>query len=331
MTDLNQYELSKTLGSRITPVQEVRFGATGLLRTVAEGLKAHERLQQSDEKDVDFGYEDDRTIVQAFEDIRGTPPDNAPPDALLWDPKLAAEFVRRCRELGFDAPEAAIKRRVLNVRKNKSRYAKKGIFLSPTTKKETLPSISPMYIPSVEFALVSLRYRTGASIDEILLEPRLANGLEELVHRSVPTLSGEQIRLAALNIRKSRFIRKADRKEVGSLDITGLEAKLSAPIVVNELDIDTLPDDPGLIELDEATRHLYVCRSESIRAAATQLANGVAFSIVDGRFWHPDLERIALRYVVGRDVGGFSMQKWEHRLLQVFKPVFNWPIQRTAA
>jgi hypothetical protein len=99
MDDVNQYAISKALGSKMTPVKRARFGNFGLLATTAEALRARKASNPS-HGGPDFSYDEDRLVVQAFEDVRC----GLATDAILWDRSLARAFAKKCRQLGLDAP-----------------------------------------------------------------------------------------------------------------------------------------------------------------------------------------------------------------------------------
>jgi hypothetical protein len=188
----------------------------------------------------------------------------------------------------------------------------------------------PQYAPAVEFALVRLRYRYGASIDDILLDVQLSSEYEQMALENAPELSGEELRRAALYIRKSRFIKKGEEQEIRALDLHAVERELTLPIPLSDLDPEQIPESPGLVEVDENERHLYVARISSLRPLARQLSSGNPFRILAGVFWRPDLQKITLRYATGEKVAGVSALKWEHRLIHDFDPVLNWPIHKMA-
>lgn len=326
MTDLNQYAVSKILGSTMKPLRTVGFGHFNLLASVGETLRAKETatLAQSDFK---FGYEHDRVVACGFEDVR----DGAAPDAILWDRNLSSQFNERCRELGLDAPNELLNRRLLNIRKNKARYERQGIILSPTTKKQPRPSIVPQYAHIIEFALVKLRYRFGASIDDILLDTRLCEEYEQLALASAPELDLESLRLAALYIRKSRFIKKNERESIRALNIQNIEDSWSPPISLAKVRSENIPVSQGLLELREGSRFLYIARNQSLRPAVQQLATGKPFEIMESSFWTPDLSAITIQYVVGNNIASTNVKTWEQRLIHDRRPIFNWPVLSVCA
>ena len=190
MDKLNQYAIGKILGSKMTPVKRARFGNFGLLETTAEALRAQQASNPSGAA-PHFSYNEDRLVVQAFEDVRK----GAATDAILWDRSLARAFARRCRQLGLEASDAFLNRRLINIRKNIRRYEEHGISICPRDEERPHPSIVPQYAHVIEFALVRLRYRYGASIDDILLDPDLGEKFEHLAFELAPDLRDVDLRL----------------------------------------------------------------------------------------------------------------------------------------
>ncbi len=321
MDNVNQYAISKILGSKMTPVKPARFGNFGLLETTAEALRARQASSRS-RAAPNFSYKEDRLVVQAFEDVRR----GLAPDAILWDRSLARDFAKRCRQLGLDAPDAFLNRRLLNIRKGIRRYEKQGISIAPASKSDTHPSIVPQYAHVIEFALVRLRYRYGASIDEILLDPNLGQQFEQMALELAPDLSNRDLRLGALYIRKTRHFEKKDVARIESLDLEIVEKAWSRPVSLETVDPANVPSSPGLLELKEEGRYLYISRNNDIRPAADQMRSGNAFDLVANGFWTPRLDKITLQFVAGATVGDVSLGVWERRLIRDREPIFNWPM-----
>jgi hypothetical protein len=323
---LNQYAISKILGSKMIPVKRARFGNFGLLETTAEALRAQQASSPSGAV-TRFSYNEDRKVVQAFEDVRH----GAATDAILWDRSLARAFAERCRQLGLEAPDAFLNRRLINIRKNIRRYEQHGITIAPATKTETHPRIVPQYAHIIEFALVRLRYRYGASIDDILLDPDLGRKFDDLASELAPGLRDVDLRLGALYIRKTRHFDRKDVAKIEGLDVAVIERAWSKPVSLAAVNPANVPSSPGLIELKEGERYLYISRNEDIRPAAEQLRTGHAFDLVANGFWTPCLDEISFQFATGAKVGGIGVGVWERRLIRDREPIFNWPIQQHAA
>lgn len=274
-----------------------------------------------------FDIEDDRKVLRAFEDVR----DGAAPDRILFDKRLAARFRRRCKELGLDAPDGFAGRRLLNIRKNPSRYAKLGIALRPTTKSDPQPSIVPLYAHAIEFAMVRLKYLYGASIDDILLEPSLGAQFEALASAIAPTVKPMDLRLGALYLRKTRHVSKDELELFDLLNADAIETAMSTIGNLAEFSPQSLPAAAGLIELLERDRYLYVVANENVRELAGSFVAARCFEPLANHFWKPEAESIVLRVFMGDRFENTTVTKWQRKLITAHEPVFNWPVGAHAA
>ncbi|MEO0515572.1 MAG: hypothetical protein AAF086_09835, partial [Planctomycetota bacterium] len=143
---LNFYKIHQVLGGKMVAGSDLEAGPLGVTQSVGELL----RTKPSAPCGVVFDFEHDKLIVEAFESVRN----DFPTDRLLWDKKFAKEFRRCARSLGLNAPDDAIVLRLLNIRKNPARYAKKGIELRKVGRAATKLFIRPHCAHAIEFALV---------------------------------------------------------------------------------------------------------------------------------------------------------------------------------
>ena len=203
--------------------------------------------------------------------------------------------------------------------------------ISPTTKKIVHPSIVGEFAHVIEFALVKLRYRYGSSIDDILMDESLGDSFEELAHQIAPSTSSRVLRLGALYIRKNRVFDKDDREKLNALDIAMLEGAWKGAMSLSTVKLDDVPVSPGLIELKEDDRYLYISHNENIQSAVSQFGTGHAFRLMASSFWKPKLETITVCFAAGRKVAGVSIETWERKLVHDLNPVFNWPMPQNAA
>jgi hypothetical protein len=327
MADLNQYSLSRALGSIMKPIAAPRFGNFGLLPTTSSTLSARESYV-SRRRRVGLSREQDLLVVKAFEETR----DGASPDSLLWDKHLVRRYLHRCRELGLDAPDAVLARRVITIRKNSKRFSALGVSLAPTSRSEPTPSIVPRYAHLLEFALVRLRYRYGSSIDDILLEPSLGDQYESLCLQIAPELSPQQVRLGALYIRKTRFLEQRHRSVILGLNLADLEPDWTRPIAISELSPPDVPEEPGIFELCEKQRVLFVAKVDDIRTPLASLKDEAGpLSIVASSFWKAAPEAVVCRYLLGTSIRGVPSRFWERRLIHDLRPSLNWPMTDRAA
>jgi hypothetical protein len=326
MTSINQFAISKVLGSKVKPMGRVEFGNFQLRPTTEEIQKAFQDNQEASAPAA-FSYQEDSLVVQAFERVRN----GSPTDELLWNRTLAAEFVKECKSLGLNAPDAYLIRRLINVRKNAPRYKEHGIEIKPTQKKEVHPSIVAEFAHVIEFALVKLRYRYGVSIDDVLMDPVLVDKFEAMAREIAPGLSSSNLRLGALYIRKNRVLKKKELDTIRKLDTAAVKRAWEKTSVLTMVDVAKVPDSPGLIELSEPKRCLYISHNKDIHAAIEQLHTGQPFRLIANHFWKPNLDEITLRYVHGLKIAGVSIETWERRLVYDLEPVFNWPMAKKVA
>lgn len=319
---LNYYAINKVLGGKMVLGRRVRFGAFGQMSVRAEA----ERHRPRPEPRVQLSLEDERSLVEAFEDVRG----GRAPDRLLWDVELANRFHRKARSLGVHAPGKILTRRIINIRKNSTRYRKLGIEIQPSTVKEPHASIVSRYAHAVEFALVRLRYRYGASIDDVLMDPALGVEYIELASEMAKGLTEEQLRLGALYIRKSRFMARKDQTLFEDLNVQEIEPALQPIGSFAEAEVDAVPESIGLIEVAEPKRTLYIARNTDLRAAVGELVKSSTLASMANRFWHPNPQLLTLRILPGESFENVTLRYWQLKLIAEREPVFNWPVHKAA-
>jgi hypothetical protein len=325
MDDLNQFAISKLLNSSMRDVGDLGFGrfstfaARSEYQKTLQGPTFKEDLKSSDSLDA--------LIVKAFEEVRGPADARAATDELLWNVQLTTLFVDKCRELsGLLAKKAFFVRRLINVRKNPGSYGKKGIKIEPATKKEVHASIVPRFAHVIEFSLVKLRYRYGASIDDILMSDELGNSFERVAHQIEPSLSAVDLRLGALSIRKNRGTRKSEILKLDELDPSLLSRSWSPMTPIPDVKVKSIPHSPGLVELKENEKYLYISHNDDIREAVGQLTTGSSFKLFGSHFWKPRPEELKIAYILGDKIAGSSTKMWERKLVRDFNPLFNWPM-----
>lgn len=320
---LNQYAISEALGSTVKVIGSPSFGGFGLLRTTAEILKGTAR---SDEDDAACG-DWDAGLVAAFEEIR----DGLAPDRLLWDRRLARRFAVECRRKGIELRPPALVRRLIAIRKSPHKARAKGIVLSPTTRKETHPAPRDQDVCAIEYALVRLRYRYGASIDDILIEPELGKEFEGIATQLSSDSSSQDLRRGALYLRKTRNLKKKQLGFFRELDLDAFEAAMSDRGPLSGLRLGDLPEEPGVIRITEPPRYLFVADPRSLRDSMAPFLVGRALDAMADAFWRPDPTQLRLGLFVGDTFNGVPVAHWELKLIHDRQPVFNWPVRRKVA
>lgn len=273
-------------------------------------------------------HDEYRLMAQAFEQMR----DGYAPGRLLWNRSFARSFVDRCRQAGLKTPEDVLKRQMIAVRKDPARFARMGIALSPTTKRETHAAPRDECIPAIEFALVRLRYRYGASIDDILLSTELGRQFEKSAQAIVGDASPEELRLGALYLRKTRKTTEAQRL-LGQENVSSemLEAEMVDVGCLSNLHAQEVPESRGILRVTEGPKYLFVSRYKSLRASLTPFVDGSALEAMADRFWVPDRDEMHISTFVGDEFGGLGLEQWQICLIYDRRPLFNWPVRPHAA
>jgi hypothetical protein len=111
------------------------------------------------------------------------------------------------------------------------------------------------------------------------------------------------------------------------LEIDAIDRALTNPISLAKVTPASIPNAPGLLEVIEKDRYLYISRNECLGPAVEQFHTGKAFDLVANGFWKPNLENITVQLVAGSKIEGVGIGLWERRLIHDREPVFNWPIQ----
>ncbi len=323
MEDLDYYALSRLFGAKMVPMKAPVFGHFGILEVTAEAAKVLHAPQKEKPR---FTVSQEKLIVQTFEKIR----EGFPPEALQWNSEILRQFVKACRKAGLDFSQEDLVRRLQTIRKNPNKYARLGIKIKPATRKEHTEGVA-VFAPVIEFALVRLRYRYGISIDEILIDRGLGAELEKLVQACVPELSPQQIRLAALSLRKKRFLPKNRKQSVQRLRSDRLEQTWSPLRPLATLDLSSIPRCGGIVELRQGSRDLYVSRNDDLHGVLEFLHNSKPLSLMASPFWTPNLNEIETRFIPETTLDPAKLEKWELKLLTERKPNFNWPISTRAA
>lgn len=315
---LNHYVINQIVGGKMVAGRRTRFGHFRLLNVVGDVLKNRPRPRAV----VPFDLNSDQIVYKAFKRVY----DGASAESVLLDKSLASKFHSESRKLGFHASAADMNRRLLNIRKNPSRYSKHGIVLPKATKVTPHASIVPQYAHIVEFALARLRLRYGVTIDDILIDPDLAAEYEKMVATAAPRLTPLDVRLAALYIRKTRYIAKKSVELVASLDAKQMEGAFTDLGTVSQLSASAVADEEGIVEILENNRHLYISRNENLRSTVDQIASQSSLVFMANDFWQPNPSNLSIRVYEGNKFLKVPVSQWQLKLISEKKPVFNYPI-----
>lgn len=308
MNDLDQLTISRILGSTVRPISLPAFGGFSAVGTIGQMLanRPIETVPLTPDKSRDS------IIVKAFAEVH----DGYSIDRTLADPRLAARFVERCRQLGIEAAHAAICRRLLRLRKQ-------GGFPVKTTR-EDKRDLHPFLIPA-ELAFAKLTYRYDASYDDLLADPNVGKAFDEYI--ATVGRSGDVLafRLAALHLRKNvRARRKKEAEQLAHLDISKVKALWHTPGHLSDRRLDAaVPDSEGVFSLREPDRYLFLSQSENLRSAVGMFQDANVLASIGNHFWSPSPDKITVDFVRPEDVRGVSIRLFEFKAIETYRPIFN--------
>lgn len=315
---LNHYAINQVIQGRMVPGGRMRFGASGVLGVVGNMLKHRPRPNQK----VKFDLASDRVIYDAFLKTWR----KHSPEALLLDDELGDEFRRVAKKMGFPGTGADANRRLINIRKNPARYREHGLILPDAEVTEPQPSIVPKYAHIIEFSLARIHSQYGITIDDILIDPEADRQYQEMARAFAPELGPRQLRLAALYIRKTRYIKKKDATIIESLPTEQIEAKFTNLGTLDRVRAQDVAPAAGIVELLEDGRHLYISHTSDLHAAVQGVASESTLRFMGGPFWQPKPDHLLVRTFAGEEFLHIRLTQWQLRLIQDKKPVFNWPV-----
>jgi hypothetical protein len=315
--DLNQFVISRVLGSTIKHGMRPRFGPLGLLHAQNQVLaQCPKRGEQ-----ISFAPDTDKRIIRAFEETRK----GFTVDRVLADPDLTTKFIRRCRELEVSAPQHAIALRLFRFRKSPS----KKFRLEKPSAREPRRDFSP-YLFAAEMALVQMKYRYGASVDDIMAYPDIGKEFDALSRQLYPGLAPLDYRLAALHVRKSRYCEKDERTLFNSLSDKRAESTLRQEDPLDRIDVDKFRQVDaivGLVEEARVRRFLYITETEDVAQTIAPFTKETTIRALGNSFWTPALSSIRVYLYDIRDTFRNARQSlWAKRLIYDKAPIFNAPI-----
>lgn len=199
----------------------------------------------------------DATIVEAFK----TAHDGWSVDELLIQDALRANFLNAFRS-SSDLEPAAVQDKQLLERLIQLRKAGK----LPVKSTQRNHSESSTWLPVAEIASRQMMDRFRANVDQWLVAPTLLDKFDAAVQTIAPESKPEEVRRAALRLRKSRRLkpelmaRVVDwKRDIISMSVEQAAAKL------NEL-----PQNAGIYIFSDKTGFLYIGQSNNLRTRLTK-------------------------------------------------------------
>lgn len=300
MSNLNHFAIARILDSEILGPVSAGHGQLGSLQIVEDVFDIRQQPIAPNEVYADESV-DLATVVQAFHDVRN---DRKSPDFYVAEPERNHRFIQRCRELHINASEYEINKALLNARKAS---LLKGLHSEPTRINHD------DYAFASEFAATEIRYRTGASVDDIICDPVLRSEFDQLAHKMAPGYSVLQYRWALLSIRKAG----QQAKWQAEYDMP----VLSPPSRLFSDALDTVPRNPGVYLLLEQQRPLYVRGVRDVHHGVELHRRDEFLEPLIDRLWRPSLDDLLFSYATLPDRK--LLRPVEQTLIRERRPLFN--------
>jgi site-specific DNA-methyltransferase (adenine-specific) len=307
MSDVNHDALSAILGSEV--VGRYKFGR-GQIGSLGDAQRYFDALAVTEPPAILQGGEevDIEQVVKAFHAVRNARGDRGSPDQYVADPERNALFLTKCREMGIQASDCARNKGLLRARKLNLLRGVVSVRISFN---------SEDYAFASELAATELKYKTGASIDDILCDPRLASQFDSIAGSLAPGYSPLHYRWAILRIRKAgRKVRW--RAEYKMPELVGRFLLAKDPL-------EDMPDARGVYLLyeDGKQKPLYARSTEHLRHAVEIHRSPRLMSAVLDKFCQPNLDNFIVSYAVlpAKEL----LWPVEKKVIDEKKPLFNVP------
>lgn len=302
MTTLNQFDIAQSLGSEIIGRSIDHHGQISVPSVAQNFLELRTKSVSPSEVHGDAEADTDR-VITAFYDVRS---DRGSPDLYVADPDRNRQFLKRCRDLGEQASDYVINKALLNARKAN---LLKGLNSQRTTFDHS------EYVFASECAATELRYRTGASVDDIICDPELAAEFDAIAERISPGFPSLRYRWALLSVRKAGNSRTAKWKPEYEMP------KLEPPVPLFADVKSAFPEERGVYILLEKSRTLYVHGAKQLCEEIDRHRQVDFRRIFAECLWEPNLDNLFVSYaaIAEREL----VRPVEYRLIEERKPLFN--------
>lgn len=302
MSTLNQFEIAKTLRSEIVGRLRDFHGQISTAGVAQSFIDLRSKCVSPKEIHDNAESETDN-IIQAFIDVRDEPHS---PDVYVADPARNKRFIDRCRALGERASDYTLNKALLNARKANRL---KDLNSKP------LRWNHERYVFASEFAATELRYRTGATVDDIICDPDLAAEFDAIAMRIAPGFTPFRYRWAMLSVRK------AGKPQGAKLILADSLPPFEEPFQLLSDDPPPLPAKRGVYLLLENTRTLYVHGTKDL-SRGIELHRHIDFRRVFAKsLWNPNPKELLVSYAMIPEAT--LLRPIELWLISERKPLFN--------
>jgi hypothetical protein len=177
-----------------------------------------------------------------------------------------------------------------------------------------------------------IRYRYGASVDDILAYPEIGEEFDKLAERLAPGWTPLEYRLAALYVRKNlRRCKREERSLFNRINASRADSAAKEVGPLDKVDIDAAEELDGIVGLMEktgnASRFLYISQANDL-PGLRPFTKSETFDALANCFWAPSLSAIFLViYDIHDKFHSAPASLWANKLIQEKRPVFNYRIE----
>lgn len=229
-------------------------------------------------------------------------------DRVIADPALNKAFLNACSQRGLTASPSEVNRALMNLRK-------RGQLDVPTTRQTKFDDND--YRFAAEIAVRHLERRDRATLDDILVEPKLAAEFDAICEQFASGYDSLRYRWAALGLRKARLL---------APEIIGhaIPAASVAYYHCKDIDVDSLPTLQGVYLFVSKKATLYVGEAANLRSRLKKHLDHSDNKQLAQWFWQEGLEQALLElHVLPDNVTTKARRALENELIRSRKPLFN--------
>lgn len=248
-------------------------------------------------------------------------------DRFLADPILAKRLWKACVSKGLQSAPYLINLRLFAMRKVR-RDAFKG-----TEKPARAQHLIEHYGPAVEAAMRFVKFRFGASIDDMLAHPVIGEAFAKVAATIIPGGTDIDYRLCALQIRKGRHLTGLYAGIAKGLDVESIESCWMNLGTLDGAQRREVSDRGGILELSSLKKPVYFLRTGALNESIQQTFRPEQIrKLLDvDNFVDLNYKTLRLRAVKKSDLPGGTPKAWELKLIDVYNPLLNWPVHQNEA
>lgn len=320
MADINHFEISRLLQSRLKPVtHEIGFGGFRLGGILAEVNRSLVELPIDSDPRSAF----DVQIIDAFESVRN----GNPVDAILFDEKIRQDFEDACFRNGVNLPPVEQRRRLLAIRKSTQSGIPK---LKATTVRRGTPNAIKRHMHAVEITISKVRLITGLSIDEIFLRDETTADFFASLSRLIPSVKKSDAIQCVLYLRKTRNTRPSskqiDPKVMSAINLEVLDKQLNDGGKLKSIDLSLVPNEPGFFQINHRNVPVLAGNHPNLHELSNEIILHNPFVVIPKALWEIKPESVTLKFRVGSTLENIPIKYWTQKYIAERKPIFNLPI-----